>query len=118
MLKSVVRVMPVWLKKVRRIEALLSLVFIAQLISMLIQRQLRLQMKHHGIEALALYPEEKECKKPTARIILELYESQRRNRLLVSNRLQQTFWDELSPLQSEVLSLLGVDPKPYGHRRI
>jgi len=117
MLKSVIRVMPVWLKKVQRIEALLALIFIAQLISTLIQRQLRLQMKHHGIRALPLYPEEKECEQPTARIILELYESQRRHRLFVSDRLQQTFWDELSPLQSQVLSLLGVDPRPYGHRR-
>jgi transposase len=117
MLKSVIRAMPVWLKKVRRIEALFSLIFIALLVSTLIQRRLRLQMQRHEIESLPMYPDEKECEKPTARIILELYQSQRRHQLLVSNRLQQTFWDGLSPLQSKVLSLLGVDPKPYGHRR-
>ena len=117
MLKSVIRVMPVWLKSVRRIEALLSLVFIAQLISTLVQRRLRLQMKQRGIPALPLYPEAKKCKEPTARIILELYEPQRRHQLLASKQVQQTFWDELSPLQSEVLSLLDVDPRPYGHHR-
>lgn len=117
MLKSVIRVMPVWLKKVERIEAMLSLVFIALLVSTLIQRRLRLQMQRHEIESLPLYPEEKECEKPTARIILEFYQSQRRHRLLVSNRLQQTFWDGLCPVQRQVLSLLGVDPRHYGHRR-
>jgi transposase len=117
LLKSVIRVMPVWLKDLRRIEAMLSLVFIAQLICMLIQRKLRLEMKNQGIEELPIYPEEKECKKPTARIILELYESQRRHQLFLANRLEQTFWDELSPLQTNVLSLLGVDPAPYGHRK-
>jgi transposase len=117
MLKSVIRVTPVWLKDVRRIEALLSLVFIAQLISTLIQRRLRLQMKQRGIKTLPLYPEAKKCRQPTARIILELYEPQRRHRLLASQRVQQTFWDELSPLQGEVLSLLDVDPRPYGHTR-
>ncbi len=116
MLKSMLRVMPVWLKKVHRIEALLSLFFIAQLVSTLIQRQLRTQMRHHDIKALPLYPEEKECESPTARVILELYESQRRHRLIVSKGLEQTFWDDLSPLQSKVLSLLGVDPRPYGQR--
>ena len=117
MLKSFIRAMPVWLKKVERIEALMALFFVALLISTLIQRQLRRKMERLGIEELPLYPEEKECRKPTARIILELFEQQRRNRLFLSNRLQQTFWDPLSSLQREVLRLIGVDSKEYGHKR-
>jgi transposase len=117
MLKSFIRAMPVWLKKVKRIEALMPLFFIALLISTLIQRQLRLEMEHAGIEELPLYPDDKECKRPTARIILEQFERQRRNRLFLSNRLQQTFWDPLTSLQKEVLRLIGVDSKEYGHKR-
>jgi transposase len=117
MLKSFIRAMPVWLKKVRRIEALMPLIFIALLISTLIQRQLRIRMERAGIEELPLYPDDKECKRPTARIILEQFERQRRNRLYLTNRLQQTFWDPLTSLQKEVLRLIGVDSKEYGHKR-
>jgi transposase len=114
MLKSFIQAMPVWLKKVRRIEALLCLMYIALLVSTLIQRQLRRRMELLKIESLPLYPDQKECQRPTARVIFELYETQRRHRLFVGRNPQQTFWDGLSPLQAQVLEMLRVDSGPYG----
>jgi transposase len=114
MLKSFIQAMPVWLKKVRRVEALLCLMYIALLVSALIQRQMRRQMQSRGISSLPLYPDEKECRRPTTRTIFDLYEPQRRHRLFVDKDLQQTFCDGLSSLQSHVLEILGVDPRPYG----
>ncbi|NIS10527.1 MAG: hypothetical protein GWN97_00945, partial [Thermoplasmata archaeon] len=67
-----------------------------------------------SIEALPLYPEERDSKKPTAATILGLFEHQRRNRLFQSGRLVETFWDSLSPIQSQVLDLLVVNKKGYG----
>jgi transposase len=113
-LKSWIRAMPVWLKKVQRIEALLMLAYLALLICNTMQRELRRRMAKAGIDSLPLYPDEKECERPTARVILELFEAQRRHRLFRGGTLEQTFWDNLSPLQAQVLDLLSVDPAGYG----
>ena len=55
LLKSTLEVAPIWLKKNARIEALMFLEFIAQMLAALIERALRQKMaeKEHGSNLLA-----------------------------------------------------------------
>jgi len=50
--KTVLEVAPVFLKKEKRIEAMLSLYFIALMIVSLIERKIRMNMKKEKIEKL------------------------------------------------------------------
>jgi transposase len=52
MLKSTLEAAPVWLKKNTRIEALMFLEFLAQMVAALIERELRRQMAENNIEEI------------------------------------------------------------------
>jgi len=113
-LKTAAAVVPVNFKTPERIESYLFLYFIAVTIHALIERQIREAMKSHGFESIPLYPEERECRAPTADKILGLFEPLRRHRLFDNGQLVKTFWDELSDVQRTVLELLEIPTSAYG----
>lgn len=113
-LKSVLDVMPVNLKSPSRIEAFLFIYFLALLVSSLIEREIRQQMKTEKIPSLPLYPEQRPCKAPTANRIFELFDDVRRHRLVAADAsVQKRFYDELTQLQRTVLPLCGLSPAQY-----
>lgn len=112
-LKTVCEVMPVFLKSVVRIESLLTIYFLALLISALIEREIRREMKARGIRSLPLYPEERLCRAPTTDRLLELFGNLKKHQLFDGKNLVQVFQPTLSELQREVLNLLGVTPSAY-----
>ena len=63
--KSILDVAPVFLKKERRIEAVLLLYFLALMIVSLIERHIRLNMKKQKIEKLPILPQKMNTKKST-----------------------------------------------------
>ena len=63
--KSILDVAPVFLKKERRIEAVLLLYFFALMIVSLIERNIRLNMTKTKIEKLPILPQKMNAKKPT-----------------------------------------------------
>jgi len=63
--KSILDVAPVFLKKERRIEAVLLLYFFALMIVSLIERNIRLNMTKQKIEKLPILPQKMNTKKPT-----------------------------------------------------
>jgi len=107
-IKSVHEIAPVFLKNEARIEALFTLYFLALLVQAIIERQLRLAMRREGIEQLPLYPESRACRRPTTEQILRLFSLAERHTLLAGGLPLQVFEPELSPLQIQVLKLLGV----------
>jgi len=113
-LKSVLKVVPMWLKSPRRIAAFLTVMFVALVISSLIEREIRIAMRKEGLESLPIYPEQRECQNPTAEKVLQLFEGMRRSRLFEGGLLVQTFWDDLKPVQRKVLRLLEVSTAEYG----
>lgn len=113
-LKTVAEVAPVNYKTPERIEAFLFLYFVAVTIHALLERQLRQAMQHRELRSIPLYPEERECRAPTADKILGLFGPLRRHRLFDGDRLVQTFWDTLSDVQRTVLDLLEVPTSTYG----
>ena len=113
-LKTAAEVVPVHYKTPERIEAFLSLYFIAIVIHALIERHVRGAMKARKIRSIALYPEGRMCRAPTAEKILGLFEPLRRHRLFRHGRQIKTFWDPLSEVQRLVLDLLEVPTAHYG----
>jgi transposase len=114
-LKSVFGVAPVWLKDVARVESLLWLYYVVELVGALLERELRKQMAKGKRASLALYPEGRPCAAPTANVVFSILEGHRRHRLLDEHGQElRTFHDELPEAAQEVLQLLGVDTAPYG----
>src|SRR5262249_10617094 len=70
-IKTVHEIAPV-LKNEGRIEALFTLYFLALLVQGIIERELRLAMKRENIAELPLYPEQRDCERPTTQQILRL----------------------------------------------
>lgn len=113
-LKSVLEVMPIFLKNPSRIEALLLLYFLALLVHALIELQLRRKMAAEGLADLPLYPEERACERPTADRVLRLFGDVRCHRLLSpSDTLCRTFRDQLTQSQAAILQMLGMSPSHY-----
>jgi len=70
-------------------------------------------MKERGIDSLPLYPEERTTQRPTSEQILRLYGRLERHDLLAAGALVRSFEPELTPLQKQVLELLGVPRSAY-----
>ena len=113
-IKTVHEIAPVFLKNEGRIEAMFTVYFLALLVQALIERELRQAMKQAKIEQLPLYPEQRSCERPTTEQILRLYSLTAQHRLLQNGRTIQVFEAELTDLQSQILTLLGVPRQAYG----
>jgi transposase len=114
-LKSVFGVAPMWLKNVGRVASLLWLYYVVELVGALVEREVRRQMAATGTGTLALYPEGRASASPTAELVFNVLEGQRRHRLLSSSGEElRCFHDELPEAAQQVLELLGVERAPYG----
>ena len=113
LLKSTLEAAPVWLKKNTRIEALMFLEFLAQMVAALVERELRLQMAEKKIGQLFSLPEGRASKTPTIEQVLRLFEHQGKHALYDGERLVQRFADQLSPVQTQVLQLLSIGSNVY-----
>lgn len=114
LLKSTLDVAPIWLKKNVRIEALMFLEFIAQIVAALIERTLRQKMLEKNIDLLCSLPEGRASKTPTIEQILRLFEHQTKHALYDGDRLVKQFADPLTPVQAQILDLLSISPAVYG----
>ena len=112
-LKNVHEIAPVLLKNEGRIEAFFFIYFLALLVAALIEREIRRAMKKADIQDLPLYPEQRSCPRPTYEQISRLFERAERHTLQRNGRFVEVFNSELSPLQRQVLRLLGVSTRAY-----
>jgi transposase len=112
-LKSVHDAAPVTLKSPHRIEALFACQFIALLCCCLIERELRNEMTRQQITDLPLYPEDRSCTAPTAARVFDHLAPLQRHHLTRDGHTVQTFEPRLTPLQAQLLDLLGVPPNAY-----
>jgi transposase len=113
-LKTDFEVAPVYLKAVHRIQALLCVYFFALLAEALLERELRQAMQRHEIEALPLYPEGRACRWPTARRMIDLFESVQRHTLVQGKRPPEILVTDLTRLQRRLLKLLRLPAEGYG----
>ena len=114
-LKAVFGVAPMWLKSVARVESLLWLYYVVEVVQALLEREARQRMRQAGEASLALYPEGRDTARPTAELVLGALEGHRRHRLLGEQGQElRRFHDPLPEVAEQVLTLLGVDPIAYG----
>jgi hypothetical protein len=92
----------------------LAIYFFALLTEALLERQLRQAMQRKEIEALPLYPEGRACRWPTARRVIDLFESLQRHTLTRPQRSPEVMLTEPTRLQRRLLKLLGLSVKDYG----
>lgn len=114
--KSDFHVAPVYLKEVSRIESLLCVYFIALLLQTLLERELRRTMASSEIESLPLYPEARDCQRPTARRVIDAMESISRHRLITDDGTYQDLYTDPTPLQIQLIKLFGNDSATYGRK--
>jgi len=112
-LKTDFRVAPVYLKDVGRIQSLLCVYFLVLLVESLLERQLRQAMQREGIDSLPLYPEDRPCRRPTARRVIDLFADIHRHTLQGEGKDPTVFVTELSALQRRILKLLGIPIAKY-----
>lgn len=114
-LKSGFGVMPMWLKNVGRVESLLWLYYVVELVNALVEREVRRQMAQSGRDSLSLYPEGRPSEAPTTSLVFDVLEGTRRHRLLnAAGEELRRFHDPLSDVGQQVLRLLNVAGAPCG----
>ena len=97
-----------YLKETSRIQALLCMYFIVLLVEALLERELRRAMERRGIESLPLYPEGRDCRRPTARKVIDLFEDVQQHTLTGDQGPPVQFTTELTRLQRRIVRLLGM----------
>jgi hypothetical protein len=102
------------LQDVARIAGLLAVYFFALVVQTLLERELRQAMKKAGIKSLPLYPEGRPCARPTTHRLIELFQPIQRHELSVDHGEPQIMVTELTPVQRQVIELLGLSPDEYG----
>lgn len=112
-LKTGLAVVPIWLKSINRIEAILLLYYIALLVRALIEREIRRNMKEEDIASLPMYPEDRNCPAPSAERILAIFSDLQRHELVSDGNTVQVFEPQLTKLQRRVLTLLGLPLSIY-----
>ncbi len=114
-MKTDFAVAPIYLKSVTRIQALLAVYFFVLIVQTLLERELRQAMEREKIESLPLYPEGRACRRPTTRKILDLFDGVQRHELGLPGCEPEVMLTQLSPLQKQILKLLGVSATSYGY---
>lgn len=112
-LKTDFHVAPVYLKEVSRIQALLCVYFLVLLVESLLERELRQAMQREELESLPLYPEQRPCRRPTARRVIDLFDDIYRHTLSDESHAPTVFVTQLSDLQRQILKILGVPATEY-----
>ena len=110
-LKSDYQVAPVFLKKTTRIEALMFVCYMADLVAALVQRTLRQAMVTREVQELSMLPEERSTKTPTWEQVQRLFANHNKYELCANGHIVKTYWDELTEIQRTVIDLLDL-PTP------
>ena len=112
-LKTDYDVAPVFLKDVARIEAFLCVYYFALLTEAFLERELRQGMQRQGVTALPMYPEDRDCRRPTARRLFDVFEPIQRHVITRPGLDPIVMITELSPLQRKLLRILGLPEGIY-----
>jgi transposase len=108
-LKTYLEVAPVYLKNPNRVLALLDLIILSLCIATLMERDLRNGMKRNGLKSIPIYPEERDCKYPTAHSIIRVFQEVEKFEVLDrEGEVTEYFPPRLTPLQKQILNLMEV----------
>ena len=104
---------PLLFKSIERIEANMFGFFIALVVQALIEREVRNKMKEQNIEAIRVYPEQREATHPTTCKIIDRFDSICTYKIMESSKVVECFKDILNEDQKLILSLLNIEENDY-----
>ena len=111
--KTVLEVAPVFLKKEKRIEAMLFLYFVALMIVSLIERKIRMNMEKQNIDKLPILPQGMNSKKPTWNNIRYFFRNVHFAQIIRDGACIQAMVKGLSALHEQINWLLEVPDSVY-----
>lgn len=111
--KTVLEVTPVFIKKEKRIEAMLFLYFLALMIVSLIERKIRMNMEKETIEKLSILPQGMNTQKPTWNNIRYFFRDVHFSEILQKGVCLQATVKGISELHDKVLRLLEIPARTY-----
>lgn len=111
--KTVLEVAPIFLKKEKRIEAMLFLYFVALMIVSLIERKIRMNMAKQNIEKLPILPQGMNSKKPTWNNIRYFFRNVHHSEIIRDGTCIQAMVKGLSLLHEQINGLLEVPNSVY-----
>ena len=111
--KTVLEVAPVFLKKEKRIEAVLFLYFVALMIVSLIERKIRMNMARESIEKLPILPQGMNTKKPTWNNIRYFYRNVHYSQIIRDGLCIQAVVKGLTYLHERINRLLEIPDTVY-----
>ena len=112
-LKTVHLAAPTLFKKIERVEAMMLLFFLALILQAVIEREVRKQMNASKIKALSIYPEHRLAYHPTTAKIFDRFHDISTYQIKTKDRVVEEYRDELTDLQKEILTLLGMTEQDY-----
>lgn len=113
LLKSELCVAPIFLKKPRRVAAMLQVYFIAIVCASLIERSIRMAMKRNNIAHIELLPEQRFTKNPTCPRVLEAFTDLCVHEVKQPNQSTIVFPTTLTERQKKLLKLLQISESNY-----
>jgi len=111
--KTVLEVAPVFLKKEKRIEAMLFLYFVALMIVSLVERKIRMNMASENIEKLPILPQGMNTKKPTWNNIRYFYRNVHYSQIIRGGACIQAVVKGLGFLHEQINRLLEIPDTIY-----
>lgn len=111
--KNIHNAAPLLFKKLERIEAVMFVFFLALIVQAVIEREIRKHMKENDIQWLPIYPEGRIAYHPTTAKVFDRFENVSVYQLKEGKILTKELKDPLTPLQLEILGMLGISEKEY-----
>ena len=113
--KTVLEVAPVFLKKEKRIEAMLFLYFVALMIVSLIERKIRMNMAAQDIDKLSILPQGMNSKKPTWNNVRYFYRNVHYSQIIRDGLCIQAVVKGLGNLHEQINRLLEIPDSVYAN---
>ena len=113
--KTVLEVAPVFLKKEKRIEAMLLLYFVALMIVSLIERKIRMNMAAQNIDKLPILPQGMNSKKPTWNNVRYFYRNVHYSQIIRDGLSIQAVVKGLGNLHEQINRLLEIPDSVYAN---
>ena len=111
--KTVLEAAPVFLKKEKRIEAILFLYFVALMIVSLIERKIRMNMAKEDLDKLPILPQEMNSKKPTWNNLRYFYRNVHYSQIIRNGKYIQAEVKGLTDLHEQINRLLNIPDSVY-----
>ena len=115
--KTVLEVAPVFLKKEKRIEAMLFLYFVALMIVSLIERKIRMNIARENIDKMPILPQGMNTDKPTWNNIRYFFRNVHFSQIIRDGICIQAVVKGLSALHEQICQLLEIPDSVYNNLR-